>query len=336
MLHHRPLSLLLPLLFAALPFAACSVYTAPRCQSGSECPSGVCNVDGTCAEGDTTSSGTTSGGTTTGSGGSSSGTGGQSSTSGTGGSSTGTGGTGTGGGNACSPNNDGTITRAEVPLAAGLHATFKAAEDATVDTAGKLQGDGTKLWDLDVSLPGDHASIVETLPIEGQWFAADFAGATYASRLSDKSDLLGVFELTDSALLLRGVVSPVKDPISGTELTYATPIKILDFPLTVGKTWSTTSVITGSASGATCFGIACSESYDDKIDQKGTLKTPFATFQVVRLRVDLTRNIGGLVTTSRSYFFVTECFGIVAKMVSKDYESSDEFTTAAEVTRLSP
>jgi hypothetical protein len=325
---HRSLFLL-----ALAPLAACSVYTAPRCVSGSDCPSGVCNVDGTCGDPAST---TSTGGTTTGAGGSGS------STTGSGGAGSGgdpgTGGSssGTGGSNTCAPNDDGTITRDEVPLAAGLHATFKSAQNAPVDTAGKTQGDGSKLWDLDVDLPGDHASLVETLPLEGQWFAGDFPGATYASRLSDASDLLGVFEITPSALLLRGVVSPTKDPISGTELTYSTPIKVLDFPLQANKSWTTTSVITGSASGVTCFGIACSESYDNVIDQKGTLKTPFATFPVLRLRVDLTRNIGGLVTTLHSYFFVTECFGIVAKMISKDYESKDEFTTAAEVTRLSP
>lgn len=329
-MQHRRLLPLVSIALAAL--AACSIYTPPRCVSGSDCASGVCNIDGSCGDGSTTGSSTTTGSSSTGTGGT--GTGGGSTTTGTGGTTTST--TGAGGSETCSPNDDGVITRAEVPLAAGLHATFKTATNATVDTAGKAQPDGSKLWDLDVALPGDHASLIETQAIDGQWFAADFPGATYASRLSDTADLLGVFEITPSALLLRGVVSPVKDPISGTELTYATPIKILDFPIQADKTWTTTSGISGTASGVTCIAAFCTETYKNKIDQQGTLKTPFATFKVQRLRVDLTRNIGGLVTTLHSYFFVTECFGIVGKMISKDYEPNDEFTTAAEVTRLSP
>ncbi len=329
-MQHRRLLSLVSLTIASL--AACSIYTPPRCVSGSDCDSGVCNVDGTCGESSATTGSTTTS-STTGAGGT--GSGGDSTTTGSGGSTT-TSTTGAGGSATCSPNNDGVITREEVPLAAGLHATFKTATNAPVDTAGKVQGDGSKLWDLDVNLPGDHASLVETQAIDGQWFAADFPGATYASRLSDGSDLLGVFEITPSALLLRGVVSPVEDAISGTKLKYGTPIKVLDFPIQANKTWTTTSGISGTASGVTCIEAFCTETYENKIDQKGTLKTPFGTFQVQRLRVDLSRNIGGFPTTLHSYFFVTECFGIVAKMISKNSEPNDEFTTAAEVTRLSP
>jgi hypothetical protein len=59
-------------------------------------------------------------------------------------------------------------------------------------------------------------------------------------------------------------------------------------------------------------------------------------FPVQRVRTDLTRTVGALVTTLHTYIFVTECFGTVASITSQNYEPMDEFTTAAEVTRLAP
>jgi hypothetical protein len=41
-------------------------------------------------------------------------------------------------------------------------------------------------------------------------------------------------------------------------------------------------------------------------------------------------------TTSHRFVFTTECFGTVAVMASKNYETVNEFTTAAEVSRLAP
>ncbi len=291
-----------------------------ECATGADCPSGVCNLDGTCVSEETSSA--------TGTGGAGGAGGDSSSTSST----SGTGGEGQGGSNACVPNQDGTITREEVPLAAGLHATFRVATNATVDTAGAVQADGSRIWDLSVAFPGDHAVIVETQPLTGQWFESTFPGASYASRLSDTEDLLGVFEITDSALLLRGVVSPDAS-VTQTELDYQPPAITLEFPLSEGKTFSSTSAVQGTALG---IFSTYTEDYDSKVDAHGTLKTPFGDFNVLRVGVDLTRTVGFATTTTRTYLFVTECFGTVAAIVSKSNEAGDEFTTAAEVRRLAP
>ena len=52
--------------------------------------------------------------------------------------------------------------------------------------------------------------------------------------------------------------------------------------------------------------------------------------------MDLTRTVGALITTRRTFGFVSECYGTVATIVSKDYEAGAEFTTAAELWRLTP
>jgi hypothetical protein len=233
---------------------------------------------------------------------------------------------------ACNNNNDGIIQAQEVPLQAGLHATYRTATDVPVNTAGMAQPDGTRLWDLSGNLDGDHALLVETLPIQGQWFAADFPNATYASRLSESQDLLGVFQLTADALLLLGVVSPDSGTYQ-TKLTYDPPAAVLQFPLHLGQTYTTDSTVSGTALGVASV---YTEKYEQNVDVNGSLVTPFGTFKVLRVQVTLTRTVGIVPTVVRSFLFVAECFGTVATVVSKDNETETEFSQASEVRRLAP
>lgn len=239
---------------------------------------------------------------------------------------------GDGGPSLCSPTNDGTITRDELPLGAGLHATFEVATGATFDTAGTTLSDGTRRWDMTVALAGDHSVRSETLSLDGTWFAADFPGATYHSRLTDDQDLDGVFEVTGSALLLRGVVSPAGGA-TRTELTYDPPVPVLQLPLRAGASWRVTSSITGTALGVPVF---YSEVYDSSVDATGTLATPFSEFSVLRVRTVMTRSPAPLPLVSRTFLFTTECFGIVGTVRSQDNELGTEFTRTAEVRRLTP
>ena len=57
---------------------------------------------------------------------------------------------------------------------------------------------------------------------------------------------------------------------------------------------------------------------------------------MLRVRVTLVRTVGVIPTTTRSFLFVSECFGTVASITSGDGESRAEFTRAAEVRRLAP
>jgi hypothetical protein len=230
----------------------------------------------------------------------------------------------------CTPNHDGTITADEVPLAAGLHATFRVAQGATFSTAGTTSG-GKRTWDLSGALAGDKDVLVETLPLAGKWFAPQFSTGTYATPLSSASDLLGIFQVTAASLNLLGVASPT-DSATHTELTYATPISTLKFPLTEGASWSVTSNVTGPTSGVPSAFV---ETYQFSVDAHGDVVTPFGTFPSLRVKIVLTRN-AGVLTVTRTYAFVTECFGTIASVVSNPNELSEEFTNAAEVRRLSP
>ena len=79
-----------------------------------------------------------------------------------------------------------------------------------------------------------------------------------------------------------------------------------------------------------------SESYTMQVDRRGTAKTPFAEFDVLRVRTTMVRSFNTVPSvTIRSFNWNTECFGTVATVSSTDNESSTEFTSASEVRRLS-
>jgi hypothetical protein len=229
----------------------------------------------------------------------------------------------------CTPNHDGTITQAEVPLAPGLRATFRVAQNEDVSTAGTTGPNGKRIWDLSGALPSDANVLVETLPVAGKWYAGTFPNASYATRLAASSDLLGVFETSGTALLLRGVASP-DDGIQKTELTNSPAVTVLAFPLKDGTTWTSDVNVSGTAAG---FAAAYAEKYESKVDATGTMKTPLGTFEVLRVNVLLTRNF---TMTTRTFAFVTECYGTIATITSGANEPTVEFTHAAEVRRIAP
>lgn len=308
---------------ASIVAVACTDGDGRACRVGADCASGMCGPDGTCVEGPGTAP------TSSGSSGNPE-----------------DGGPGPdgqvlppddGGGLAipgCVANKDGTITREEVPIQAGLRATFRVAEDVEISTAGTDIGNGRRKWDLSAALPNDASVLVETLPLTGKWYAPKYQSATYATQLRKSSDLVGVFETAPGALKLRGVVSP-DEGLYKTELTNDPPVSMLEFPLAAGKAWTSKTTVSGVAQGVALI-PTYTEDYSAQVDAEGELVTPLGKFDVLRVRVDLTRTWGFSVTTLRTYAFITECYGNVASIASKDNEKNVEFTRAAEVRRIAP
>lgn len=314
----------------AFALASCTTYNDdPVCKFGADCASGICNANGTCVpESTSTSSTTGAGGATT--------TGSSTTTSSEGG-----GGTGTGGSAVCAPNDDGTIVRQEVGLMAGLHATFRVGNGATFDTKGVVNPDGSRTWDLKGALAADHTLLLETHRLDDKlWFAKDYTDTLpapdrfYAARLSDTADLLGVFEITGTSLVLHGVASTADGP-SATEMFFNPVVKVLDFPLTEGKTWDTLAAVTGKLQGIPIGGIY-NEQYTSTVDAHGTLKTPYADFKVLRVNTKLLRYLNGVWMERHTQSFIAECFGTVGTIVSKDYETQAEFTNTSEIWRFAP
>lgn len=233
----------------------------------------------------------------------------------------------------CVPDHDGEITLNELPLIAGRSATFRIATSATWDTAGVAQSGGSRKWDLTAQLANDaDSSIALTSPV-GTWWRDTYPTATYAAPLASGSDLLGVFKVDSTGVVLLAVVSPQGGTYK-TDLEYDPPARILAVPFSNGSTWMTTSTVSGSANGAI---VAYTEKYASRVDQVGTMKTPYGEFPVLRIATDLTRTSGfSTLLTKRTFAWVAECFGSVATVQSKDFESASEFSDDAEVRRLAP
>ncbi len=294
----------LPLLVALQCAASisCGGGAADRCEVNADCASGFCRADHTCAPGDGDAGAPDAD------------VGAPDASSG------------------CDPDHDGTITRDELSLAPGRTATFRVALDATIDTAGVMGAGGARTWNLADALGGDVDADVALIDPAGAWWEDSFPGATYATVLSAEADLLGVFTLDDTRLRLLGVVSPTAGT-SRTELVYDPPVDVVRLPLTPSSAWAIDTTVTGLAQGVGAF---YTEAYDYRVDAVGDLDTPFGEFPVSRVAVDLSRNVGGFITTRRSFAFLAECYATVATIVSQDYEAGSEFTDAAEVRRLAP
>ncbi|MFL5319957.1 MAG: hypothetical protein ACJ790_09915 [Myxococcaceae bacterium] len=302
-------------------FAACTPEQA-QCHVGADCASGMCRNDGTCVAVEQDSGSSTEDAGAANDAGNTSDAGEHTVDAGFDGGSNGF----------CVPTYDGVITAAELPLRAGLRGTFRVATNVDVNTAGSTLADGGRSWSYEGSYSGDADALWETKPVAGQWFADDFPDAGYVTQLASSSDLLGVFQSTPDALLLVGVVSPTNSGLY-TNLKYDPPAKVFSLPLSSGKSWQSSSTVSGIYGGYASY---YTEDYSSSVDARGEAKTPFASFPVLRVRTQLTRTVGGFPTTTKSLAFVTECFGSVANLSSDPGETQAEFTHAAEVRRLAP
>lgn len=316
------------------------------CRVGADCPSGQCTTDGQCivvggedgaVEADANTSGGSSGGSSGSSGGSSSG--GSSS----GGSSSSSGSSGVG----CVPNQDGIITRDEVPMMAGLTGTFRIAAGAQVDLVGTVEG-GVRKWNLGGELSGDQDVTVQTRPLDGRWFAAGFPTGDYTGLLS-KSPLasLGVLRVDEDKLSLLGFVNDSEEQPAAsaeTNVVYDKAITTLQFPLQVGSTWSTEKAYGSGKLGGYSVPLygRFHDTYSSVVDAEGALVTPLGIFPVLRIVTTFTRRteIPGynalLHADTKTVVFVSECVGTVAKITSTDGETATEFSAAAEVQRIAP
>jgi len=287
--------------FLLLCSIACGGGNGERCASDDDCGSHFCRADGTCgtAEGD---AGDADAPADMGMG-------------------------------LCNANHDGMIVLAELPVAAGKMGTFRVATNVTWNTAGTSMSNGSRKWDLGLQLAGDADRMVALGSASGTWWQASFPDATYATELVSTSDLQGVFEATGNALALDGVVSP-QAGVYRTELAYDPPAQILALPLMAGSAWSSTSTVSGTAQGVI---VAYTEKYESRVDQVGTMKTPYGEFPVLRVSTLLTRTAGfSTLLTKRTFTWLAECFGPIATVQSKDFESGAEFADDAEVRRLAP
>lgn len=236
-------------------------------------------------------------------------------------------------GGACRPNRDGVITRAEFPAMVGATALYLVNNDGTtvdgVNTAGAVV-EGTRRWDYSARRAEDHPSLEEVLSPRGRWWSSRYPDATFASVIDRSTNLLGVYRLTDTALELLATVST---EANRTDLRFTPAVSILRFPLREGDRWD--QVVTGM--GTVNFApLVNTTTYATRVDASGEVWTPAARFPVLRVNTTLDQSIPLTVfrRTRRTFAFVTECGGLVARVAGADNDLSENFTRASEYRRL--
>lgn len=225
----------------------------------------------------------------------------------------------------CSFNGDGQIDRSELPAMVGLGGLFAVNASGSTVSVNLSQP-----WDFSAPVPSERKVFDQLISTSGQWWSADFTGADFAQRIDDGQQLLGVYKMTPTAMQLLGVVSD-QSGAQQTELKYATPIDVIQFPLKMGSAWTSESDVSGTNDGVAMY---AHETYDFSVDARGTAKVPDGNFDTLRLRMGYTQVWGALVTTQITYLHVAECYGSVARIRSRPNESMDPFNQASEYRRL--
>jgi hypothetical protein len=230
---------------------------------------------------------------------------------------------------------DYTVDREEFPLTAGQTAHFRIADSEAglpVDLAGTDCAEG-KCWDLSGARDGDADAVVELMPVDGLWFADDFPGATYVSYVDREQGWLGVFRLTDDALQLMGTASAAEGEM---KTTYDPPVDLYRFPLHPGDHWT----IETSQSGYLNFGVPIftNDTYNITAAAHGEVETPQGTFRAVQVVAQVSQAVPFtfLGNDRIVHTFVSECFGIIARVVSEADETEVNFARASRIERLAP
>lgn len=238
----------------------------------------------------------------------------------------------------CIPNLDGQITADELGAALDIPVTYRispADEERTVDITGATDPAGVRVWDWSSDNSTDLELTVEANALADRWFAGDFPGATFVSPLDSAGSLIGVYSQDEAGVYLHGYASPEAEPQNElTLVVYDDPVAIYRFPLEVGAAW----VDVAEVRNATVAGLpyAGRDTYDIRVDAIGEAWLPDLQFtDTLRIRTQITVSPSvGQAVSRRQVSLVFECFGEVARAVSQNNETDENFTTAVEVRRL--
>jgi hypothetical protein len=225
----------------------------------------------------------------------------------------------------CLPNLDGRITADELRPATGVEVAYLIGEDRDVDLSGPD-------WDWTEDAAGETKRSFAAAPLAGHWFAADFPGGQLTAPLDTAGDSLAIYAQDDDALRLLGIASATPDQ---TLLAYDPPVALYRFPLADGDAWTESGQVGGTLNG---LPYRSEDTYEIEVDGTGALALPHLAFTQahrVRTLVTIVPAAGGVTVTRRQVSFLFECFGEVARATSRDGETAEDFTFAAEVRRFS-
>lgn len=237
----------------------------------------------------------------------------------------------------CVPNLDEQIEKDELIVGFDTAVSYRinpADETRPVDLVGLVDENEVRVWDWSQEADDQELSVVAS-SLSTRWYADSFPDGEFVAALDAGGLVEGIYRRTDAGVFLLGYASPEEQPALGqTLVVYSEPVAIYRLPLTVGDEW----VSIGEVRDAVVRDLpyAGRDVYTNRVDAVGELWLPELRFdQVLRVRTDLTVEPSvGEGFTRKQVGYVFECFGEVARAVSENNETDDNFETAVEVRRL--
>ncbi len=237
----------------------------------------------------------------------------------------------------CVPNLDERIDADELLVGFDTPVSYRinpANKPRAVDLVGLVDGLGERVWDWSDEADDQELQVVAA-SVTDRWYADSFPNGEFVAPLDAAGLVEGIYSRTPLGVFLLGYASPEEAPALGqTLVVYTEPVVIYRLPLDVGDEW----VSIGEVRNATVRDLpyAGRDVYTNRVDAIGELWLPELQFeQVLRVRTDLTVEPSvGPGFSRKQVGYVFECFGEVARAVSADNETDDNFETAVELRRL--
>jgi len=233
----------------------------------------------------------------------------------------------------CTPDRDGQITAAELPIAYGATAGYYASPTGTTRTV-DLAGAGGR-WDFADERPDDVVIELGPVALKDQWYAATFPAGQFA--IDGGGGLDGIYHQDAQALWLDGTASREMAPAGGRTLVhYPQPVALLRFPLQGGDAYTTTAEIADGVIGGLPF--VGTDRIEVDVTAGDALDVPYVRFSpVLRVRTNVVRQASTSSTPAvnrRTTLFLFECFGEITRAESTVNESAADFTTASYLRRF--
>jgi hypothetical protein len=247
----------------------------------------------------------------------------------------------------CKGNNNGIITADEFHVFFDVPVTFTVNSSAAIlpDLDGSVK-DGTVFWDFSsFSDTNDTTLDITVSHNEGFWFSEQFTGSAIVMPLNAFSSYLGIYILDEGALSLIGIAGETNSDI----LIFKKPLTILKLPVKLYDSYDTGEIeAAGMYKGEKYpadFGVMGTVSiyyrFESIVDREGLLKTPLSEFESLRVYAEnevIVRNslLPQPVSLERYriYLFLSECYGLIARIKSFVNEPVKNFKTAEEYLRI--
>lgn len=238
----------------------------------------------------------------------------------------------------CVPDLDERIDADELTAAIGVPVRYRinpAGTEVEVDLAGARDSSGIRVWDWSFQNPGDQQLTVAADEMDGKWYAGSFPDGQFVTDLDAAGREEAIYSSGPSGLLLHGFASVEEEPENGQTLfIYKDPVIVYPFPIEPGKTWVSTGIVENGLFRGLPY--AGRDVYEGSVDAIGEIWLPDIRFEQAH-KVTTSVNVQpavGQSTSRKQVSFLFECFGEVARAVSQDNETDDNFTVATEVRRL--